>query len=124
MSPQETNSGIVIHGGSFQADKVAVGPHATITTHHDSRSAEPHALTQLQEQLNALVAMLDQHQGDLPDAEEVLGSAREAADELHGPQPRKEVFLRRIRSVAEGISGVVGLVGATDSLLRAAEKLL
>jgi hypothetical protein len=124
VSPQETNSGIVIHGGSFQADKVAVGPHATITTHHDSRSAEPQSLAQLQQQLNALLAVLDQHHGDLPNPGEVLGSAREAADELEGQRPRKEVFLRRIRTVAEGISGVVGLVGATDSLLRAAEKLL
>ena len=85
--------------------------------------AEPESVEQFRQQLEALLRMLDSRREDIPDPADVVGTTKDAVEEIATDRPRKRVVVALLEHVASGVEAMVDLAAAVAPLVRAAGKL-
>lgn len=127
--PGSSNEGISISGGGqlFNTGPLAVGrnAHAEAVVSGAARPGfEPQDVEQLRREIDGLVEALDSLRGDISDADEVIESARDAAEAARADHPDRDRVIDRLDRVATGVASLTGLTEAVNVLLGAAGRLL
>jgi hypothetical protein len=115
----EGNEGIIIHGGSFEAENVAVGRRAKV----DARVY----VTQQDEVLRALEDFrreLDRYADEVPDSPAVRSTAEALEGELRKPARNPVTIRGLIAGLTDAVKTVTPLVGAAEALKVAVAALL
>jgi hypothetical protein len=110
MSSGEHNQGIIVTGGTIQADVLAVGPGASaiknVRASADTLAAN--GREELAAGLRALTDAIEAHAGELHEPAQIAQSAEVVAKELEQPEPNRLTT----QAVLDGISRAAGSVVA------------
>lgn len=114
----DQNEGIILQGGSIQADQIAVGRNAqaikTIDAASDSLAQK--GLQEIQEKLQQLVKALEQNGNALDNQSEILDSTAVVAEELKKDKPNKLTLNAMLEGIAQGVKSVSTIATAVEAL--------
>ena len=123
MDTNRRNEGLIITGGTINADQIAVGPYA------QAIKAANEALTQkgMQEirvRLDELVQALNNHAGALGNPDEVRDSTEVVAKELSKEKPNKLTLTAVLTGIASSVQSVSAIAVAVEALKNAIRMLM
>ena len=120
------NEGIIITGGTINAQQLAVGRHAkafqTITQAEDALAQK--GLVEIQAKLDALKEALTQNGGSLQNQDEVMGATEQVAQELTKEKPNKLAVVGILSGIAQSVNSVTAVATAVHGLTAAVSAFL
>jgi hypothetical protein len=126
MSGTARNQGIIVTGGSLQADVLAVGPGAraikNVTAAADTLAAD--GRQELAERLRALTEAIQAHAGDLQAPDQMAQSAEVVANELTQPEPNRLTIKAVLTGLAQAAGSVAAVAQAATALGAAVGVIL
>ena len=114
------NEGIVQSGGTISATNIAVGRQAVV---NQLQGAESEALKEVRRQLSNVMEALQKYGHEIPNATEVMQSARTAEEELCKEKPNRLTLQSILGGIAESVKSVT-TVAATVEALKTAVSVL
>lgn len=117
----QENHGIIVSGGAFHADQVAVGRNAQAVkniygiAHELQASGKEEIATQLTE----LIELLKARQGDIQESEEVIQAVQQVAEELQKEKPNRLTLKSLLNGIKEGVGAVTEVVEKIGALQTA-----
>lgn len=115
------NDGIIISGGSFNAEQVAVGQGAQAikTTYNLARELENDSQQELAQAIKELLQALEAHQPDIDDYDEVSQAVQQITEEVQKEQPSKLTLKALLNGVKESVGSIVEIVEKVSLLQKA-----
>jgi hypothetical protein len=119
-APGQSNQGIIVTGGTLNANQLAVGPgsRAIQVTHAGARDSRAEAEERVGRSAAELLRALDQQASTVEDYGELSQAIRQVVEEARKAQPSKLA----LRSQLSGISGAVGAEANLASELLALQS--
>lgn len=122
MKRSTVNQGVIISGsGRLQADVVAVGERAQAS---QQIAAGSDAKAEVQAQLDALRALIEEQGARIPDAEGLKAAVTSVAAELERERPSKIALTSILDGIARGAEQVTGIAKAALGLKALVVSLL
>ncbi len=114
----DQNEGIVVSGGSINADVLSVGRRAQATK--NVAALESRGQLELAERVRELIDAIDAHAASFEHPDEAMRSAELVADELAKPEPNKLT----VRAVLDGLLQAAGSATAVARAVTAIGAIL
>jgi|tagenome__1003787_1003787.scaffolds.fasta_scaffold20003807_2 hypothetical protein len=126
MSSGERNQGIIVTGGTLQADVLAVGPGARAikNVRATADALATSGREELAERLRALTNAIEAHAGDLDQPAEIAQSAEVVAKELEQPEPNRLTIQAVLGGISQAAGSVVAVAQAAGALGAAIGAIL
>jgi translation initiation factor 2B subunit (eIF-2B alpha/beta/delta family) len=117
----QSNEGIVVTGGTFNADQVAVGrgAQAIQTTYNMASELQTEGKADLAEAITDLLKALEAHKSEISDYDEVTQAVQKVVEETKKEQPSKLTLKGLLGAVKESVSSVVEIVEKVGLLQKA-----
>jgi hypothetical protein len=122
----QVNQGIIVTGGSFNSNQVAVGA-ATLAIQNSYelvRDFKAEGCKDLAKSLEALIASLETHCLQIKDYEEVTQAVQMIAEEVKKKNPNKFTLRGLLQGVRESVGSVVDIVDKLGLLQKAISALI
>ena len=115
------NEGIIVSGGSFHADQVAVGKGAQAikTTYNLAHELRENNQQDLAAAVTELLQALEAHQSDISDYGEVSQAVQQITEEVQKEQPSKLTLKALLSGVKESVGSIVEIVEKVGLLQKA-----
>ncbi len=115
------NDGIIISGGSLNAEQVAVGQGAQAikTTYNLAQELENDDRQELARAIKELLQSLEAHQPDIDDYDEVSQAVQQITEEVQKEQPSKLTLKALLNGVKESVGSIVEIVEKVGLLQKA-----
>ena len=126
MDTSDTNKGIQVSGGTFNADNVAVGDSAKAykIVYAADQMSEEEKWQEIHEKLDELEEALNAHAASLNNPDEVRGSAAVVAEELSKDKPNKLTITSVLNGIADSVKSVTVIAVAVEALRNAITTLM
>lgn len=126
MDTSDTNKGIQVSGGTFNADNVAVGDSAKAykTVYAADKMSEQEKWQEIHEKLDELEKALNAHAASLNNPDEVRGSTAVVAEELSKDKPNKLTITSVLNGIADSVKSVTVIAVAVEALRNAITTLM
>lgn len=117
----QNNEGIIISGGTFTSDQVAVGraSQAIKTTYNLANEFEAEGKEKLAKAITDLLTSIEIHKLQIPDYDEVSKAIQQIAEESRKESPSKLTIKGLLNAVQESVSSVVDIVEKVGLLRKA-----
>lgn len=117
----QNNDGIIVSGGTFKANQVAVGKGAQAiqTTYNLAHEFQSQGKAELAQAMTELLASLEAHRPQLADYDEVSQAVQQIAEEVKKEQPSKLTLKGLLNAVKESVSSVTEIVEKVGLLQKA-----
>lgn len=104
----ETNQGIIVSGGSFNAGQIAIGDHAQAiqNTYNLANAFQDEGKDELASSLKDLLAAIEAHRDILNDYDEISNAIHQIAEETKKDKPSKI----SLKGLLDGVKDSVGTV--------------
>lgn len=122
MHPVE-NNGLIMHGGSFTAEAVAIGDRARAVKKMTYRELGENN-DDVARLLAAVVEELRQHASELPNTVELLDATDTVARELTKPEPNALTVNAILGRIAAGVQSVASTALAVAALSDAINSII
>jgi len=118
VSKRNPNEGLIITGGSINADQIAVGKYAqTIKTANEALTQK--GMQEIQVRFDELVQALNDHSDALVNPDEVRDSTAVVAKELSKEKPNKLTLIAVLNGIASSVQSVTAIAVAVEALKNA-----
>jgi hypothetical protein len=118
MDTNRPNEGLIITGGTINADQIAVGKYAqAIKTANEALTQK--GMQEIQVRLDELVQALNNHSDALVNPDEVRDSTAVVAKELSKEKPNKLTLIAVLNGIASSVQSVTAIAVAVEALKNA-----
>ena len=118
MDTNRPNEGLIITGGTINADQIAVGKYAqAIKTANEALTQK--GMQEIQVRLDELVQALNNHSDALVNPDEVRDSTAVVAKELSKEKPNKLTLIAVHNGIASSVQSVTAIAVAVEALKNA-----
>jgi len=118
MDTNMPNEGLIITGGTINADQVAVGKYARAIKIANEALAQK-GMQEIQVRLDELVQALNNHASDLDNPDEVRDSTEVVAKELSKDKPNRLTITSVLNGIASSVQSVTAIAVAVEALKNA-----
>ncbi len=118
MDRNMPNEGLIITGGTINADQVAVGKYARAIKIANEALAQK-GMQEIQVRLDELVQALNNHASDLDNPDEVRDSTEVVAKELSKDKPNRLTITSVLNGIASSVQSVTAIAVAVEALKNA-----
>jgi hypothetical protein len=101
-----TNEGLIQHGGSINAQALAIGPKASASVTGTTSTETSDDIGVLREQVEELIRILRSHAGSTEVAPAAIENATEIARGLDRPHPDKKALLETLGNLGSTFKGL------------------
>ena len=115
MDRNVPNEGLIITGGTINADQVAVGKYARAIKNANEALAQK-GMQEIQVRLDELVQALNNHASALENPDEVRDSTEVVAKELSKDKPNKLTITAVLNGIASSVQSVTAIAVAVEAL--------
>jgi hypothetical protein len=116
----DRNEGVVVSGGSFQADTMAVGRKASVTVGVPAAGVDPELFRRLEEFLE----LMDRYAAALPDAPSVRSTTEVLQQEIAKAKPNRITIRGLLAGLTDAVSSVAPLLTAVEAIKTTLATLL
>lgn len=118
QNPNNPNEGLIITGGTINADQIAVGKYAqAIKTANEALTLK--GMQEIRVRLDELVHARNNHSDALVNPDEVRDSTEMVAKELSKEKPNKLTLVAMLNGIALSVQSVTAIAVAVEALKNA-----
>lgn len=114
------NQGIIVSGGSLQANDIVVGENATVNKISQENKGSDSTIQDLRDEVNILISVMEQQKIGL----EKIDAVRTVKKELEIEDPNMQIVKPVLGSIIESIKAIGSIAGTALSVKKALDLIL
>ncbi|NBD35802.1 MAG: hypothetical protein GVY30_07360 [Chloroflexi bacterium] len=123
---ESRNEGIIVNGGTFQADQVSVGKHSQVyqtlyKTVNDLETSDKHEVAQA---IAELAKAIEAHKERLEASDELMEVVKQIAEESQKDNPNKLTLKGLLKTIKEVVSPIAEISSKIFALQQVLSKVL